>query len=254
MGKTNRIMHRRVNSRGAKAALVLGFIACVLTAGPALAGTQVITDAHEGWGSSTTFDFTQTQTVGGVDYFGWDPLTINGYYSGGMYNFDISMPRGLTGGDNFDLVIDADNNDIGDFLIHYSNNGSAAGGGWLGVWGWKVGTNSGGYSSPQNVPASGVSYSITGYDGSNARDFSISFDQNELALGNSIQYAWLSPLGDEGFPQSWPGEAAIINNWTDGTSEGWTSVVVPVPPAAALGLVGMAGVGVIRRFRKKTAA
>jgi hypothetical protein len=32
------------------------------------------------------------------------------------------------------------------------------------------------------------------------------------------------------------------------------SIVVPVPPAVALGLVGMAGVGVLRRFRKKTAA
>lgn len=221
--------------------LLTAAVAGLLAAATASAGITTVTQAHEGWGGPT-FDFTQTRTVGGTDYFGWDPLTIDASWSSGTFTFDITMPRALTGGDNFDLVIDWNNDGVdsnGDFLVHYAA-GNFASGGWDSQWDAKV-YSSGWQHAGSNGLADLTQTTVNGST-SDQQNFQVSF------AGNSdISYQWLSPLGDEGFPESWTGEAAVISFWNGGDPSDNVPVLVPAPGAVLLGLMGCGAIGAFRR-------
>jgi hypothetical protein len=231
---------------------VLTISGLAFASGANAAATTVKTGT-EGWGGAT-FDFTKTQAVGGTDYFGWDPLEIDGSWSGGTFSFDISMPRALSGGDNFDLVIDWDNDGVdsdGDFIVHYANNGSSAGGGWDGVWDAKS-HQSGNWQHIGNNGLADLTQTNVAAGTSDNKNFSIKFDGTE-----DISYQWLSPMGDEGFPESWTGEAAIIGFW-DGSSPEDNVLVeasageaadVPTPATLPLMAAGLLSLLAIRRFR-----
>ena len=212
------------------ATAILGIGAGVATA------DVTFTEGHQGWGGPL-FDFTQTQNVDGTDYFGWDPLEISVSLTGGMFSFDISMPRALTGGDNFDLVIDVNNNqmdDAGDFLVHYANNAPVDG--WVDAWDAKV--HDGSTWVHQDPLPAGVS--ATQIDGKN---YNVSFDAS-IVGGGPFSYAWLSPLGDDGFPESWTGEAVVVSNWQPGD-------YVTVPgPASLAAFLGLGGLTASRRRRR----
>jgi hypothetical protein len=215
------------------------------------AASTTVTKGAEGWGGPT-FNFTQTRTENGTDYFGWDPLQIDGSWSSGTFSFDISMPRALSGGDNFDLVIDWNNDGVdsdGDFIVHYANNGSSASGGWDGVWDAKR-RQSGTW---QHIGPNGLD-DLTQTDVSAStnddKNFSIAFDGTE-----DISFQWLSPMGDDGFPESWTGEAVIIGFW-DGSLPGDNVAVeaseaadVPTPATLPLIAAGVLSLLAIRRFR-----
>jgi hypothetical protein len=227
--------------------VAVGVIVAVFISSSALAGTKTFTEGYEGWGSSTTFDFTQIRTSGGTDYFGWDPLEIDASFSGGQFVFDISMPRALTGGDNFDLVIDWDNDGVdsdGDFLVHYANNGSSAGGGWDGVWDAK--SYSGNWQHIGGDGLDDLTQTTISASTSDQRNFEISF-----AGSNDITYQWLSPLGDEGFPESWAGEAVVISSWDGADPDTNTAVAVPLPAAAWAGMALLGGMGGVAGLRRK---
>jgi hypothetical protein len=191
---------------------------------PSAAVATSVTSGAQGWGGSA-FDFTQAQTVDGAEYFGWNPLTIDAGWSNGTFTFDITMPRELTGGDNFDLVIDWNNDRVdsdGDFIVHYANNG--ANNGWDGIWDAKSHVN-GNWS---HIESEGLGDLPITVDATklNDRQFQISFDGD-----SDISYQWLSPLGDDGFPEGWTGGAVIIGFW-DGDSAD-DNIPVPVSASAA---------------------
>lgn len=212
------------------------------------ANATTITEGSEGWGGPA-FDFTNTRTANGTDYFGWDPLKIDAEWNNGTFNFDINMPRQLTGGDNFDLVIDWNDDGVdsdGDFLVHYANNGSSAGGGWDAVWDAKTYT-SGSWQHAGSGGLGDLTQPNVTASTSDKENFQISFDGN-----SDISYQWLSPLGDEGFPESWTGEAVVIGFWDGGSASDNVSVAasstsVPLPATAVLFGAGLLGLAAFRR-------
>ena len=222
-----------------KRAIIVPALVFFFLAGVAMASANTFTtsEGYKGWGGSETIDFTQTVTVDGTDYFGWNPLTVESSYAGGQFIFDITMPRALTGGDNFDLVIDHNNNnmdDDGDFLIHYANNAPVNY--WVTAWDAKV--YNGGWNHQDLLPT-GVSASKI-----DASNYQVTIDPSLIA-GDTFKFAWLSPLGDEGYPEGWTGEAVIISNWSSGNYAQAASAAVPVPAAVWLlgsGLLGLIGI------------
>jgi len=214
---------------------VVSVVAVLAIANVALADTATITQGYEGWCSGVLFDFTQTRE----GYFGWDPLTISADYSASAFNFDITMPRDLSGGDNFDLVIDVNNNgtdDSGDFLVHYANNAPVDY--WLNTWDAKTYQSGSGWVHQDALPT-GVTATRT-----DAKHYNVTIS-DAAGGGNPISYAWLSPLGDEGFPASWCGEAVIISTWGPG---GYVEVV---PEPATLSLLALGGAFALIRRRRK---
>lgn len=237
---------------GASSSILTAIAGVTVLSTPA-AATTVVTEGSEGWGGPS-FDFTDTQTVGGTDYFGWDPLDIDASWSAGTFNFDISMPRTLTGGDNFDLVIDWDNDGVdsdGDFLIHYANDNGLSGG-WDIDSGWDAKVYSAGWIHAGSNGLADLSSTIPSLNvtasTSDDRNFSIAFDGS-----SSISYQWLSPLGDEGFPESWTGEAVVIGFWNGASPDDNVPVNVPVSAPGALALMGtaLAGLGIARWRRDR---
>lgn len=207
-------------------------VAMLATVSTAQAGTQTIEKAFEGWGASTQFDFTQVQTVDGVDYFGWNPLVVDGKYQGGKFLIDIMLPKALSGGDNFDFVVDADNSKTdsdGDFLFHYANNGPV--GSWTDSDKIMAKNYNSGWGAPENDLPSGAS--LTEID---ADEFRIEID-GSLVSGD-LSYAWLSPLGGVPPQFGWTGEAAVISTWNNSNlpDNGFATVAVPSPSAALAGL------------------
>jgi len=187
-----------------------------------------ITEAHEGYGGGL-FDFTEEIIVNTVPYFGWDPLTITKvYHYDCTVEFIIDMPRELgEAPDNFDLVFDANADNDPDWLIHWYFDTSKEPigthwafkdghdpGGWLGKWGDYQALPSWIQASPDTSPC---------------KTFSIIIDSDKLGNDNGkaddcgLPYRFFlqAPLSDQGYPESWTGEVALItfpeaaNPWED---------------------------------------
>jgi hypothetical protein len=82
---------------------------------------------------------------------------------------------------------------------------------------------------------------------SDQRNFEVSFDGT-----SDISYQWLSPLGDDGFPQeeNFVGEAVVIGFWDGGDPADNIAVratSVPLPASFALFGVGLFGLAALRR-------
>jgi len=171
---------------------------------PVVLGSDSATEAYEGSNTTDTFDFTQVRTGSDEnDYFGWDPLTFTrSLNSDGDMIFEISAPAPLDDNpSNFDLVLDVDGDGTPDFLVYYHNDPNAK---LPNANNWGSKTYSGGYGPESPV----VPNVTTAVDGSQ-KNFTITVDSSELT-GSEVRSAVQMFVSDEGFPESWSSESALI--------------------------------------------
>ena len=174
--------------------------------------TIVVTEGHEGW-AEPVFDFTRPLQYKNDTYFGWDPLVLTKKHTFGCkVEFIIEVPQGMENGtqENFWAEIDADNDSTADwqFSFHsnladhypkdywsFRENGEDGWGPHIALPSWIVGEN--------------IDW----------KKFKITIDSDRLGNDNGraddcglpYGFALFAVEGDEGFPESWPGECVVVD-------------------------------------------
>lgn len=156
-----------------------------------------VTQGTEGWDGSE-FNFTQTRTADGEDYFGWDSMSVEKRFSDGDYVMEITVPQGIENPpENFWMEVDQDGDGTDEWQVKYHADTSEI----PGHWGFRT-HDEGWEKTTTNLP------SYLEVSENNQKTFTLRIDASQV--GKSFDYNLWAVESDEGFPESWSGEAVIV--------------------------------------------
>lgn len=183
-----------------------------------------ITEGYEGYGGEL-FDFTKVETIDSTEYFGWDPLIITKNHDMECnVVFTIVAPEGIDETpENFGMPFDTDCDGVMDWQIQYHADPASEDRDFRWAYSPMVDTDGDGvvdtYKKDVGAPPRNwdplPSWIEATKDG---KTFTIKIDSDKLGNNNgkaddcglSYRFGLFMVENDDGYPESWSGEAAII--------------------------------------------